>query len=349
MLMDLNALQKIAKTEGRSPRGLSAWRVVAHQMFLAAGGLDLVARLSFLEGMFGVRPNSWAGRGANKALQEILKSEAVTRRGMTEQQVKDLLAPWLAPGDTGIISNIRRAITPILKGVGIEPDDLIMPALAGLDIGGGEKKPVFYSAGTGSFFDLNKFLDGQIKVSQVAKAATGYMKRRALDAKSKELTKLKQQQRIDRGTPSHPDITKDVPSFSDLSTAEQADLIAIALMDTGNPLFRPVQKEFAKLLSQVSTPREREIFSALLEAQRTGKSSKQIAEDLGVSPAAVSQTKRKIGDKVRKGLAAKPDIFDPILRKLDISRLGLGRGLGRFAKKLTIEGLVKAYRARVAA
>lgn len=347
MLMNYEALQKIAQDVGRSPRGLFVWNIVARYV-VAAGGLDLVARLSFLEGVFGVRPNTWAARGGGKALREILKSEGVARRGLDEQQVRDLLTPWTAPGDTGIVSNIRLAITPILKGVGIEPDDLIMPALAGLAMTGEKKrKPVFYAAGAGSFFDLDKFLDGKITVSQVASAATGYMKRRALDAKTKELFKLKQQERIDRGTPSDPGTTRDVPSFTDLSESEKTDLIAIALADLKNPAFRDVKKEVAKLISRVSSQSERKIFWVFLRESGKGKSNAQIGKEMGISAARVSVAKRELGKKVRKEFEKHPEILEPIFRSIDIERLGLGRA--RFAEKLKVNVLVQAYQARTAA
>jgi hypothetical protein len=89
-----------------------------------AMSLDLLARVSVLEGIAGVKPGTWMrDHIPEKEIVEVFGSE--------------VKATWLTPRDTGMVTAVRRSIEPLLKNTTTTADDILQPAIVGLGSSGG--------------------------------------------------------------------------------------------------------------------------------------------------------------------------------------------------------------------
>lgn len=315
--------QRIFAAMARSPRGrISSWRVLARFIVEAAGGLDRMAKVMVLEGAAGVPPMTWAARrGTEKEIEKHLGPEAVN----------------LLKKGPNVYTEVKRSVERFLpSGASVTADDLMQQAVMGLNIRNEPTRDyLFYAVGERA--PKQKILDGKLDwKSDVANVATGWVKKRVRDV-MKQMKRERQRtaptvRKTDEG---YADV--ELPSFSDLSGENQMALALSILSDRSNSGYRSIQDWMARKIKEHGKRRksDEKIFLALLDNIERGapKSESAVAKELGISGAAVSQAKKRIGQFLVAELKKNERILDPIWRTLDMSQLGYGASpLGRRAK-----------------
>lgn len=335
MILDLSetTFQRIFSAAARSPRGkISSWHVLARFVIEALGGFDRLVKVMVLEGVAGVTPMSWASRrGTEKEIEKHLGPEAVN----------------LLKKGPNVYTEVKRAVERFLPtGASVTADDLMQQAIMGLNINNQPTRDYLFYA-VGQRVPKQKVLDGTLDwKSDVTGVASGFVKNRVRDV----MKKMKKER--ERTSPSvrktdegYKDI--DLPSFSDLTGENQMALALTLLSDRSNSRYRSIQDWMAKKIKEHGQRRKSDerIFLALLDNIERGspKSESAVAKELGISGAAVSQAKKRIGQFLVAELRKNERILDPIWRTLDMSQLGYGASpLGRSAK-LDPDNIVARY------
>ena len=108
--------------------------------------LDLLARVSVLEGIAGVKPGTWM------------------RNIVPEKKIVEVFGPgvretWLSARDSGLLVAVRRSIEPLLKNTSVSADDILQPAIVGLGASGEvSRMPLFHGVGKAPGFTVAKVL-----------------------------------------------------------------------------------------------------------------------------------------------------------------------------------------------
>src|SRR5690606_21676665 len=107
-----------------------------------AVSLDLLARVSVLEGIAGVKPGIWM------------------RNIVPEREIVEVFGPkvketWLSPRDSGLVTAVRRSLEPLLRNTTTTANDILQPAIVGLGASGEfSRMPLFYGVGRAPGFTV---------------------------------------------------------------------------------------------------------------------------------------------------------------------------------------------------
>jgi hypothetical protein len=106
--------------------------------------LDLLARVSVLEGIAGVKPGTWMR-------DKVPEKEIVEVFGDGVQET------WLSRRDSGLVTAVRRSLEPLLKNTMVTADDILQGALIGLGASGEvTRMPLFFGVGRAPGFSIEK-------------------------------------------------------------------------------------------------------------------------------------------------------------------------------------------------
>lgn len=312
--LDATTFQRIFAAAARSPTGkISSWRVLARFLVEAAGGFDRLVKLMVLEGAAGVPPMSWAGKGrADKEIEKHLGPEAVN----------------LLKKGPNVYTEVKRAVERFLpSGASVTADDLMQQAIMGLNINNEQTRDYLFYA-VGKRMPKDKITKGTLDwKSDVAGVAKGFVKNRVRDV----MNKLKKERartapstvRTDEGYKE-----RELPSFADLSKQNQMGIALRLLSDRSNSGFRKIQDWMARKIKEHGKKRKSDetIFLALLDNIERGspKSESAVAKEIGISGAAVSQAKKRIGKFLADELAKNERILAPIWHAMEMAQLGFG-------------------------
>jgi len=153
--------------------------------------LDLMFRLSMLEGAAGVTPGSWSdnpSRGLDQATDHY--------------SVSDVDPDWLSTRDQGVYRYLLRMTQAILRSSGLEgvsdlsADEILINAYMGLARSGGTKKRVLYEAGKALAAGINSGVESPMKAA--GGKAKVYIRNKALD-EIKTYRRKRDRYRIDIG------------------------------------------------------------------------------------------------------------------------------------------------------
>lgn len=336
-LATLFALAQEEISSERSPRTrLAAWLLLARQL-QARGQLDELARASFLEGLLLARPNTWANRGkaaTSKIVQEILKHPDA--RGVSPEQVEAAVKRWFAGGRLVNEGKMLALITPLLRGAPEEPSDVLYSSMMGLNVGGGDKTPLFYAVGKNPNFSVKQLLEGNIRDNSVVGLATSYLKNRATDVFRSQRRRNLREDRIDTGTPDKPNVTRDIESrqFEDLSRQDRIKVVMKVLEDVGDSRFAQARDAINKVVRSKGTDQEQKLWGLLMEDVRSGRPRKgqELATIMDISGGRVTQLRKSLVKKLLAELASNPAILNSALKNLDVENIAYG---GRYA---TVKG-----------
>lgn len=124
--------------------------------------LDLLTRVSVLEGIAGVRPGTWM-------------KDAIPKREIVEVLGPKVKANWLSPRDSGLVTAVRRSLEPLLKNTTTTADDILQPAIVGLGASGEvSRMPLFYGVGKAPGFTVEKVKSGVLVPRDVLPVAESY-------------------------------------------------------------------------------------------------------------------------------------------------------------------------------
>ena len=262
--------------------------------------LDLLARVSVLEGIAGVKPGAWM------------------RNVVPEKEIVEVFGPrvkatWLSPRDSGLVTAVRRSLEPLLRNTTTTADDILQPAIVGLGASGElSRLPLFHGVGKAPGFTVEKVRSGALVPRDVLPVARAYARRRAIDV-------LRAQAR-------RPQVVRvDGDEVQPVSKADVLDLIVSVLVDPGHRLHGSLTRTLGAVIEAKARPSDKRIWNALVAGVRDGMSASDVARELGISKAAVSQAKGRIGKLMRDAIAKDPKLLAPLMREHELGQLGLAR------------------------
>lgn len=231
-----------------------------------AVSLDVLARVSVLEGIAGMKPGTWM-------------KDTIPTREIVEVFGPGVKATWLSPRDSGLVTAVRRSLEPLLRNTSVTADDILQPAIVGLGSKGDlSRLPLFHGVGRAPGFTVAKVRSGQLQPRDVLPVAKSYARRRAIDVLRSEARK--------------PGIMRVEPD--ELKPGDRSDLtdmITAVLVDPGHRLHGAVTRSLAGIIETKARPSNKKIWNALVAGVRDGMSASDVARELGISKAAVSQAK----------------------------------------------------------
>jgi hypothetical protein len=262
--------------------------------------LDLLARISVLEGIAGVKPGTWM------------------RNVVPEKEIVEVFGPgvretWLSPRDSGLVVAVRRSLEPLLRNTTTTADDILQPAIVGLGASGKvSRMPLFYGVGKAPGFTVAKVMSGQLEPRDMLPVAKSYARRRAIDV-------LRAQAR-------RPGIERiDGDEVKPVSRTDVLDTIVGVLVDPGHSMHGVMTRTLGAVVERDARPSDRRIFEALVTGASKALNDAAVARALGISRAAVSQAKKRVGVVIREAIARNPKLIEPVLRQHELDQLGLAR------------------------
>ncbi len=103
------------------------------------------------------------------------------------------------------------------------------------------------------------------------------------------------------------------------------DMIVNVMLDPGHRLHGAMTRSLGSILERKARPSDLRIFGALVDGARQGKHDAQVARELGLSRAAVSQAKARVKKLIVEAVKKDPRILEPILRQQELQQLGWAR------------------------
>ncbi|NVB41811.1 hypothetical protein G6O69_28520 [Pseudenhygromyxa sp. WMMC2535] len=266
--------------------------------------LDLLARVSVLEGIAGVNPGAWM------------------RNVVPEKEIVEVFGPrvkanWLSPRDSGLVTAVRRSLEPLLKNTTTTADDILQPAIIGLGASGEVSRlPLFYGVGKAPGFTVEKVAAGSLVPRDVLAVANSYARRRAIDVLRAQARK--------------PGIVRvDGDEVEPIRKHDVIDTIVAVLADPGHPKHGVLRRSLWAVVEREARPSDRRIFEALVGGAHKGMNDAAVARALGISRAAVSQAKKRDGVVIRDAIARNPKLIEPVQHQHELDQLGLARRVRR--------------------
>jgi hypothetical protein len=222
-------------------------------------------------------------------------------------------ATWLSPRDSGLVTAVRRSLEPLLKNTTTTANDILQPAIIGLGASGERSRmPLFYGVGKAAGFTVEKVKSGVLVPRDVLPVAKSYARRRGIDV-------LRTQAR-------RPGIERiDGDEVKPISKSDVLDTIVSVLVDPGHPMHGVLRRSLWAVVEREARPSDRRIFDALVAGAHKGMNDASVARALGISRAAVSQAKKRVGVVIRDAIARNPKLIEPVLRQHELDQLGLAR------------------------
>ncbi|TPV94731.1 MAG: hypothetical protein B7733_13690 [Myxococcales bacterium FL481] len=274
--------------------------VVAFLRNARTTSLDLLARVSVLEGIAGVKPGTWM-------------KDTIPKREIVEVFGDGVKETWLSARDSGLVTAVRRSLEPLLRNTTTTADDILQPAIIGLGASGERSRmPLFYGVGKAPGFTVAKVKAGTLGPRDVLPVARAYARRRAIDVLRTQ-ARRPQMVRVD-GDEVEPGRKTDV-----------LDTIIGVLMDPADRMHEVLHRSLWGIIEAKARPSDRRIFEALVAATNKGMNDAAVARNLGISRAAGSQAKKRVGIIVREAIARNPKLIEPVLRQHELGQLGLAR------------------------
>jgi hypothetical protein len=179
-------------------------------------------------------------------------------------------------------------------------------------------------------------MSGQLEPRDVLPVAKSYARRRAIDVLRAQARKPGIE-RVD-GDEVAPGVKSDL-----------TDMIVSVLVDPGNRLHAVMTRTLGAIIEAKARPSDKKIWNALLDGARKGLSASDVARELGISKAAVSQAKKRVGVVIRDAIARNPKLIEPLVRQHELEQLGLARRAGRVGQQSNTSPVVERSRRRSSA
>ncbi len=172
--------------------------------------------------------------------------------------------------------------------------------------------PLFYGVGKAPGFTVAKVTAGTLGPRDVLPVARAYARRRAID--------------VLRARARRPQVVRfDGDEVEPVRQQDVVDTIISVIMDPTHRMHGALRRSLWDTIETKARPSDRRIFEALVAGARKGLNDASVARELGLSRAAVSQAKKRIGIIVRDAIAQNPKLIEPVLRQHELGQLGLAR------------------------
>ena len=305
--MEISILSTIVKNAREArPGELSKWRVLA-KFLVQAKAMDLVARLSFLEGVADLPPGRWVTRGY------AAKREVISRLGPAAEE-------YLKKRDSGLYRYLVVNANRFMSGDQLfSGEDLIQNEIAGLTPKGKQKKPLMWRLG--KTITPEQFVKRKLTPKTTGKMVLLWLRRVAINYKTKGRPDKKNvsdsQSRIDEG----------IRSFKDLGERSQKSMITKVMLDRKNPAFKSIHVAIDKIVATQVEKGYLDIYKVLVANVKAGKTikDKDLAIELGVNTTKISKAKRRIGTVVLEACIKNPKILEPAMKLEDLSQLSTSK------------------------
>ncbi len=285
---------------------LSHWRVIA-QFLVKSRAMDLVCRLSFLEGVADITPGRWVSRG------QAAKREAIAKLGPAAEE-------FLKKRDSGLYRYLTVSANRFLSGDQFfSGEDLVQNEIAGLTPKGKKKKPLMWRLG--KTFSPAQFIKRALTPIVTGKMVLNWMRRISINYKTKGRPDKKNlpnsQNRIDEG----------IKTFSELGDRSQKSLVTKVMLDRQNQAFKTIHQKIDKIIATRVDSGYLDVYKALIANLKNGRDikDKDLAKELGVDATKISKAKKRIGTVVLEACKKDPKILEPAMKLEDLSQLSTSK------------------------
>ena len=271
-------------------------------------GMDILARAQFWEGASGYLPfQKIRGQTSPAALLRLIRTmmeqvnPALVESENEDLQGTDGSSIWWQPGNTRLYLQTLKLATAIVSKHGMDGNDIMQEDMARDDRLGS----VFYSAGKQTAIHLGeKLMGGEILPSDAQVVARRFIAKHAIDA----VRNARNRQRIEMENGG--DIVQ-MTTETELDAGDWLVVIDRLLADPGHPL----AKEFFAWLRDYANKFRSQVLKTYLDAVMSGEPVDQnaIAASANVSPAMLSNTKKKFFDHISALLAGDRAIQAPAI------------------------------------